>query len=85
LVAGVDVNFVFLPMAFSRKLIANIFGDTIFKIMTLVPGPDDSNRRPQHSNRARVFGRPGADVMIFRNFSPKNSAKKIGIFDSKQS
>jgi hypothetical protein len=28
---------------------------------------------------------PGTDVMIFKIFSPKNFAKKIGVFDSKQS
>jgi hypothetical protein len=28
--------------------------------------------------------RPGTDVMIFKVFSPKNSAKN-GVFDSKQS
>jgi hypothetical protein len=27
----------------------------------------------------------GTDVMIFKIFSPKNSAKKIGVVDSKQS
>jgi hypothetical protein len=27
---------------------------------------------------------PGSDVMIFKIFSPKLSAKKIGVFDSKQ-
>jgi hypothetical protein len=27
---------------------------------------------------------PGTDVMIFKIFSPKISAKKIGVFDSKQ-
>jgi hypothetical protein len=26
---------------------------------------------------------PGTDVMIFKIFSPKNSAKKNGVFDSK--
>jgi hypothetical protein len=26
---------------------------------------------------------PGTDVMIFKIISPKNSAKKIGVFDSK--
>jgi hypothetical protein len=33
------------------------------------------------------FGRfrPGTDVMILKIFSPKNSAKKFGVFDSKQS
>jgi DNA-directed RNA polymerase subunit RPC12/RpoP len=28
---------------------------------------------------------PGTDVMIYKIFSAKNSAKKIGVFDSKQS
>jgi hypothetical protein len=31
-------------------------------------------------------GNPGTDVMIFKKiFSPKKSAKKIGVFNSKQS
>jgi hypothetical protein len=29
--------------------------------------------------------KPGTDVMIFKIFSPKNFAKKIGVFYSKQS
>jgi hypothetical protein len=28
---------------------------------------------------------PGTDVMIFKIFSPKNIAKKLAFFDSKQS
>jgi hypothetical protein len=28
---------------------------------------------------------PGTDVRIYKIFSPKNSAKKVGVFDSKQS
>jgi hypothetical protein len=32
-----------------------------------------------------LFFLPGTDVMIFNIFSTKNSAKKIGVFDSKQS
>jgi hypothetical protein len=30
-------------------------------------------------------GNPGTDVMILKIFSPKNLAKKIGVFDPKQS
>jgi hypothetical protein len=28
---------------------------------------------------------PGTDVMIFKMFSPKKSAEKIGVFDQRQS
>jgi hypothetical protein len=32
-----------------------------------------------------LFASSGTDVMILKTFSPKNLAKKIGVFDSKLS
>jgi hypothetical protein len=36
-------------------------------------------------NKLDWGAKSGTDVMIFETFSPKKSAKKIGVFDSKQS
>jgi hypothetical protein len=52
------------------------------RTLDVVPPSDAKTCMPPSVRES--FG-PGTDVTIFKIFSPKNSAKKLAFFDSKQS